>query len=72
MLAAKNRKSSTMTEVLAIVPDRAGSKGLPGKNVSHLSGHPLKVDRAKSVDTDTLKDFERAGKLMGSVDCVRL
>ena len=28
-------------EVLAIVPARAGSKGVPGKNVHLLAGHPL-------------------------------
>jgi CMP-N-acetylneuraminic acid synthetase len=30
-----------MTEVLAIVPARGGSKGLPGKNLRLLAGHPL-------------------------------
>jgi N-acylneuraminate cytidylyltransferase len=30
-----------MTEVLAIIPARAGSKGLPGKNTRQLAGHPL-------------------------------
>jgi N-acylneuraminate cytidylyltransferase len=30
-----------MTEVLAIIPARGGSKGLPGKNVRPLAGHPL-------------------------------
>ncbi|MBE2179879.1 MAG: acylneuraminate cytidylyltransferase family protein [Chthoniobacterales bacterium] len=29
------------TDVLAIVPARAGSKGVPGKNVHLLAGHPL-------------------------------
>jgi N-acylneuraminate cytidylyltransferase len=28
-------------EVLAIVPARGGSKGLPNKNILPLSGHPL-------------------------------
>lgn len=28
-------------EVLAIVPARGGSKGLPGKNIMELDGHPL-------------------------------
>ncbi|HTU23976.1 MAG TPA: pseudaminic acid cytidylyltransferase, partial [Pirellulales bacterium] len=28
-------------EVLAIVPARGGSKGLPGKNIRPLAGHPL-------------------------------
>ena len=30
-----------MTEVLAIVPARGGSKGLSGKNLRPLAGHPL-------------------------------
>ena len=30
-----------MTKVLAIVPARGGSKGLPGKNLRPLAGHPL-------------------------------
>jgi CMP-N,N'-diacetyllegionaminic acid synthase len=28
-------------EVLAVIPARGGSKGLPRKNVLHLAGHPL-------------------------------
>lgn len=30
-----------MPEVLAVVPARGGSKGLPRKNIRHLQGHPL-------------------------------
>ncbi len=30
-----------MPEVLAVVPARGGSKGLPRKNLLHLGGHPL-------------------------------
>lgn len=30
-----------MREVLAIIPARGGSKGLPGKNILPLAGHPL-------------------------------
>ena len=28
-------------EILAIIPARGGSKGLPGKNILPLNGHPL-------------------------------
>lgn len=28
-------------EILAIIPARGRSKGLPGKNIMHLNGHPL-------------------------------
>lgn len=31
----------TPAEVLAIIPARGGSKGLPGKNLKPLAGHPL-------------------------------
>lgn len=30
-----------MTEVLAIIPARGGSKGIPGKNIRSFAGHPL-------------------------------
>ena len=30
-----------MTEVLAIIPARGGSKGIPKKNVAQLAGKPL-------------------------------
>ena len=32
---------NSVTEILAVVPARAGSKGLPGKNTRPLQGHPL-------------------------------
>jgi N-acylneuraminate cytidylyltransferase len=28
-------------EILAIIPARGGSKGLPGKNIKNINGHPL-------------------------------
>jgi CMP-N,N'-diacetyllegionaminic acid synthase len=28
-------------EILAIIPARGGSKGLPGKNIKNIAGHPL-------------------------------
>jgi N-acylneuraminate cytidylyltransferase len=30
-----------MTEILAVIPARGGSKGLPGKNIRSFGGHPL-------------------------------
>ena len=30
-----------MPKVLALIPARGGSKGLPGKNLRQLAGHPL-------------------------------
>ena len=36
-----DQQGSSMTEVLAIVPARKASKGLPGKNLRPIAGHPL-------------------------------
>ncbi|MCK4490459.1 MAG: acylneuraminate cytidylyltransferase family protein, partial [Anaerolineales bacterium] len=30
-----------MVEILALIPARGGSKGLPRKNIKSLGGHPL-------------------------------
>ncbi len=30
-----------MKKVVAIIPARGGSKGIPGKNIINFSGHPL-------------------------------
>ena len=30
-----------MSNVLAVIPARGGSKRLPGKNIKHLAGHPM-------------------------------
>lgn len=32
---------------------------------------PLKVDRATSADIDSQQDFERAEKLLETVDCIK-
>ncbi|TAN48104.1 MAG: acylneuraminate cytidylyltransferase family protein, partial [Rhodospirillales bacterium] len=29
------------SRVLALIPARGGSKGVPGKNIARLGGHPL-------------------------------
>src|SRR5512137_1014732 len=34
-------KKEFMTEVLAIIPARGGSKGIPRKNIRNFSGYPL-------------------------------
>src|SRR5512144_1887099 len=31
----------TMTEILALIPARGGSKGIPRKNIRSFAGHPL-------------------------------
>src|SRR5690242_7557967 len=43
--ASPSAESTTMTKrrVVAVVPARAGSKGLPGKNTRLLCGKPLLV-----------------------------
>src|SRR5215217_5248674 len=30
-----------MTEILALIPARGGSKGIPRKNIRHFAGYPL-------------------------------
>jgi CMP-N,N'-diacetyllegionaminic acid synthase len=62
-----------MKKILAIIPARGGSKGLPGKNIIDLCGKPLinwTIDEAKQVkyideifvSTDDLAIKEVAGK----------
>ncbi len=40
-MVAKNVAEQTALQVLAIIPARGGSKGIPRKNVRSLAGHPL-------------------------------
>lgn len=39
-----------MTTVFAMIPARAGSKGLPNKNVAEIGGHPLVAHAAAFAD----------------------
>lgn len=44
-----------MTKILAVIPARGGSKGLPGKNIKLLNGKPLicySIDTARELLTD--------------------
>ena len=69
-------------EILAIIPARGGSKGLPGKNVRLLKGHPLiaySILAAKScsaitrviVSTDSLEIAEVAKNYGAEVPFLR-
>ncbi len=40
-LAICQRNASKMTEVLALIPARGGSKSIPRKNIRSFAGHPL-------------------------------
>ena len=68
--------------VLAVVPARGGSKGLPGKNVRHLAGMPLVVHSLRAaelvpsifrciVSTDSAEIAEVARGAGGDVPFVR-
>jgi len=35
------KRDNSVPQVLAVIPARGGSKGLPRKNILHLQGHPL-------------------------------
>ena len=44
-----------MTEVLALIPARAGSKGIPGKNIRSFAGFPLLAySVAAGLDAETV------------------
>lgn len=64
---------SKLMDVLAIIPARSGSKGIPDKNIKMLAGHPLlawsiaaaKLSRRVSrviVSTDSMKYADVAGQ----------
>lgn len=65
-------KTSKPLEILAVIPARGGSKGIPGKNIKDFSGHPLlaySIEAAKKsklvtriiVSTDD-EDIANVGK----------
>ncbi|HEX9018280.1 MAG TPA: acylneuraminate cytidylyltransferase family protein, partial [Anaerolineaceae bacterium] len=37
----RTARSSARAEVLAVIPARGGSKGIPRKNIRDFAGHPL-------------------------------
>jgi N-acylneuraminate cytidylyltransferase len=72
----------TGKSVLAIIPARGGSKGLPGKNIKELCGKPLiawTIEQAKScsdidrivVSTDDSEIAEIAKKYGAEVPFIR-
>ncbi len=71
-----------MKEILAIIPARGGSKGLPNKNIRYLAGHPLIAYSIKAaldcpsitrviVSTDSEKIAEIACKYGAEVPFLR-
>ena len=50
-----NQSYYNMENILVILPDRGGSKGIPKKNIKELSGKPLiyySIDIARSITSD--------------------
>ena len=41
-------------KILAVIPARAGSKGIPNKNIRIISGHPLIYYSIKNALSSTL------------------
>ena len=44
-----------MSSILALIPARGGSKGVPGKNIKELNGKPLinyTIDAAREIFDD--------------------
>ena len=62
-------------EVLAIIPARGGSKGIPGKNIKEIAGHPLiyysiKAGKESKYVTRTVLSTEDAKiKKIAEVEC---
>ena len=52
-----------MTKILAVIPARGGSKGLPNKNIKMLLGHPLIAYSIKAA-----KDSKRINRVIVSTD----
>src|SRR2546430_17438185 len=56
-----------MTNILAVIPARGGSKGIPGKNLALLCGRPLLAYTA-----DAVKGSTRITRAIVSTDDERL
>lgn len=49
-----HRSSDTTLDILGLIPARAGSKGIPGKNLSLLAGQPLLVHTLQAAKSSQL------------------
>ena len=56
-----------MTEVLALIPARGGSKGIPRKNIRRFAGHPL---LAYSIAAG--RQAEAVGRVIVSTDAAEI
>ena len=69
------------SDIIAIIPARSGSKGIPDKNINHLAGHPLLafsiaaaklsgVDRV-IISTDSKKYADTANQYTAEIPFIR-
>ena len=48
------KKENTNMKILAIIPARSGSKGIPNKNIRIICGHPLVYYSVKNALSSSL------------------